>query len=83
MTRRFWRIRKHMLVAAASLPLLQATCVDPVSVFITTGTNFAQTLASTWITNFLGGITTILIQTFPSANLLRILLGFGGIVSGT
>lgn len=69
---RLYRWRKRLLLPLAAMPLFQ-----------TAGTCDAQTLASTvtlGVTSsvfnlFIGSIQAVLLQTFPSADILQALLG--------
>ena len=69
---RLFRWRKKLLCMVAALPLLQATgTCDPFALNTTIGTS----LASAGFSVFVGSIQSVLLQNFPSADVLQTLLG--------
>lgn len=69
---RFRRWRKKLLFAAAALPMLQATgTCDPFSI----NSLIVQQLATSTLGVVSGSIQQVLLQSFPSADVLQILLG--------
>ncbi|OQZ05521.1 MAG: hypothetical protein B6D36_09725 [Planctomycetes bacterium UTPLA1] len=69
---RLFRWRKKLLFMVAALPLLQATgTCDPFALNSTIGTS----LASAGFSVVVGSIQSVLLQNFPSADILQTLLG--------
>lgn len=72
MHRRLFRLRKKIILAVVALPLLQATgTCDAFSLNETIGTS----LASAGFSVFVSSIQSVLLQNFPSADVLQTLLG--------
>jgi hypothetical protein len=69
MTRRFYRWRKHILVAVATLPLFQATGTCDPSALVT------QQLASATLSTVISSFNTMLANNFPGADILIAFLG--------
>lgn len=64
--------RKRIVLAAAALPLLQATgTCDPFAL----NSTLAGQFASATLGVFIGAVQQVLLQNFPSADVLQILLG--------
>ncbi len=57
------RLMKRLLIPLAAFPLLQLTGCDPLG------------LDSTIFNSYIGSIHQVLLQTFPSADILQTLLG--------
>lgn len=72
MHRRLYRWRRKVILAIAMLPILQTTgTCDPFALNSTIGTS----LASTGFSVFVSSIQSVLLQNFPSADILQTLLG--------
>lgn len=72
MHKRLFRWRKKVILVVATLPFLQATgTCDPFALNTTIGTS----LASAGFSVFVGSIQSVLLQNFPSADILQTLLG--------
>lgn len=78
---RLLKLSRRVLLPIALLPMLQTTGCDPGALAVQLGTSFATSAFQGLASSFASSFATLLIQTFPSANFLRLLLGVGA--SGT
>jgi len=76
MLRRIYRIRKHLLVATASLPLMQASgCTDPIGLVVDFTTGVGGQIASGVIIASAQALIQLILTKFPGADLIQALLG--------
>ena len=75
--KRFHRHRRRIAVVAAALPLLQTTGCPPelTSLLIQGGASFASSVTAQVIGTAAGAIAELLLTTFPSSELLRVMFG--------
>lgn len=64
--------RKRIVLIAAALPLLQATGTCDL---LALNSTIAGQFASSTLNVFIGSIQQVLLQNFPSADILQVLLG--------
>lgn len=72
------RISRKLLLPLAAVPLLQTTGCDPASLAVQYGASIATQLLQQVAFSAASSFVTLLIQTFPGADLLRLALGFSG-----
>ncbi len=75
MIKRVHKWSRRLLVPIAALPILQTTGTCDPSGLTGLGGVFLDQMASSTFNLFVGSISQVLLQTFPSADVLQTLLG--------
>ncbi len=75
MIKRAHKWSRRLLVPIAALPILQATGTCDATGLTGLGGVFLNQMASSTFNLFVGSISQVLLQTFPSADVLQTLLG--------
>ncbi len=69
------RWRKKIMIGAAGIPLLQGTCDPAVGMVVDTALGVASSINISIFQTFIFSLQRVILQSFPSADLLQILLG--------